>query len=99
MAAAEGGPCPSRISAPDDDMVPPEIVSTVFYSATVSDSLAILVAETVGGGPRLTWGNEGAVQLLGYGLDDLRGCPSSSCSRPSAAASSSCCCAASAPPA
>ena len=33
------------ISVPDDDLVPPEIVSTVFYSATVNDSLAILVAE------------------------------------------------------
>jgi diguanylate cyclase (GGDEF)-like protein/PAS domain S-box-containing protein len=60
------------ISVPDDDLVPPEIVSTVFYSATVSDSLAILVAETVGGCQRLTWCNEGAVQLLGYGLDDVR---------------------------
>jgi diguanylate cyclase (GGDEF)-like protein/PAS domain S-box-containing protein len=56
-------------------MVPPEIVSTVFYSATVSDSLAILVAEASVGGPRLTWGNEGAVELLGYGLDDLRALP------------------------
>jgi diguanylate cyclase (GGDEF)-like protein/PAS domain S-box-containing protein len=60
------------ISVPDDDLVPPEIVSTVFYSATVSDSLAILVAETIGGSQRLTWCNEGAVQLLGYGLDDVR---------------------------
>ncbi|WP_241037266.1 putative bifunctional diguanylate cyclase/phosphodiesterase [Blastococcus litoris] len=60
------------ISAPEDDAVPPEIVSTVFYSATVSDNLALLVAETVGGTQRVTWGNEGAVQLLGYGLDDLR---------------------------
>src|SRR4051812_23941440 len=63
------------ISAADDDMVPPEIVSTVFYSATVSDALAILVAENVGGTQRLTWGNEGAVQLLGYGLEDLRALP------------------------
>jgi diguanylate cyclase (GGDEF)-like protein/PAS domain S-box-containing protein len=60
------------ISVPDDALVPPEIVATVFYSATVSDSLAILVAETVGAGQRLTWCNEGAVQLLGYGLDDVR---------------------------
>jgi diguanylate cyclase (GGDEF)-like protein/PAS domain S-box-containing protein len=60
------------ISTSEHDMVPPEIVSTVFYSATVSDSLAILVAETVGGTQRLTWCNEGAVQLLGYGLEDLR---------------------------
>jgi diguanylate cyclase (GGDEF)-like protein/PAS domain S-box-containing protein len=62
-------------SAPEDDMVPPEIVSTVFYSATVSDALALLVAETVGGTQRVTWGNEGAVQLLGYGLADLRALP------------------------
>jgi len=60
------------ISVPDDDLVPPEIVSTVFYSASVSDSMAILVAESVGGTPRLTWCNEGAATLLGYGLDDVR---------------------------
>jgi PAS domain-containing protein len=63
------------ISTAEHDMVPPEIVSTVFYSATVSDSLAILVAETIGGTQLLTWGNEGAVQLLGYGLEDLRATP------------------------
>ena len=28
-----------------------------------------------GGGHRLTWGNEGAEQLLGYGVDDLYGLP------------------------
>jgi diguanylate cyclase (GGDEF)-like protein/PAS domain S-box-containing protein len=60
------------ISVPDDDLVPPEIVSTVFYSASVSDSMAILVAESVGGAPRLTWCNEGAATLLGYGVDDVR---------------------------
>ncbi|MFD2090921.1 putative bifunctional diguanylate cyclase/phosphodiesterase [Blastococcus deserti] len=63
------------ISASEHDMVQPEIVSTVFYSATVSDSLAILVAETVNGTEHLTWCNEGAVQLLGYGLEDLRATP------------------------
>jgi diguanylate cyclase (GGDEF)-like protein/PAS domain S-box-containing protein len=64
------------ISVADDDMVSPEIVSTIFYSATVSDSFAILVAEAVaGGGHRLTWGNEGSTQLLGYGVDDLYGLP------------------------
>ncbi|HLM04442.1 MAG TPA: EAL domain-containing protein [Blastococcus sp.] len=60
------------ISVPDHDLVPPEVVSTVFYSATVSDTLAILVAETVDASQRLTWCNEGATQLLGYGLDDVR---------------------------
>jgi diguanylate cyclase (GGDEF)-like protein/PAS domain S-box-containing protein len=63
------------ITVPHDDVVPPEIVSTVFYSATVSDSLAILVAETDGATQRVTWGNEGAVHMLGYGLDDLRALP------------------------
>ncbi len=65
----------ASISVPDGDYVPSEIVSTVFYSATVSDSLALVVAETVGGTQRLTWGNEGATHLLGYGLDDLRSLP------------------------
>jgi diguanylate cyclase (GGDEF)-like protein/PAS domain S-box-containing protein len=65
----------SALTSAPDDRVPPEIVSTVFYSATVSDSLVILVVETVGTTQRLTWGNEGAVQLLGYGLEDLRSLP------------------------
>jgi diguanylate cyclase (GGDEF)-like protein/PAS domain S-box-containing protein len=65
----------ASINMSPDDTVPPEIVSTIFYSATVSDSLAILVAETVGTTKRLTWGNQGAVQLLGYGLADLRSTP------------------------
>src|SRR4051794_29804343 len=34
--------------------------------------LALLVAEMVGSAPRLSWGNQGAVNLLGYGLEDLR---------------------------
>jgi diguanylate cyclase (GGDEF)-like protein/PAS domain S-box-containing protein len=59
-------------SAPLDGLVPPEIVSSVFHSATVSDNLAILVAETSGGSPRLSWGNQGAVTLLGYAIEDLR---------------------------
>jgi diguanylate cyclase (GGDEF)-like protein/PAS domain S-box-containing protein len=62
----------AAISAPLDWRVPPEIVSSVFHSATVSDNLAILVAETRGGVTRLSWGNQGAVALLGYALEDLR---------------------------
>jgi diguanylate cyclase (GGDEF)-like protein/PAS domain S-box-containing protein len=52
-----------------------EIVSSVFYGAAVSNSLSLLVAEMVGGVPRITWGNEGAVHLLGYALEDLRDLP------------------------
>jgi diguanylate cyclase (GGDEF)-like protein/PAS domain S-box-containing protein len=63
------------ISEPDDDRVPPEIVASVFYSATVSDNLALVVAEKVAGRLRVNWVNAGAVELLGYGLDDLRALP------------------------
>ncbi|MGZ4626320.1 MAG: putative bifunctional diguanylate cyclase/phosphodiesterase [Kineosporiaceae bacterium] len=55
--------------------VPPEIVDSVFYDAAVAESLALLVAETVAGAPRINWGNQGAVRLLGYGLEDLRSLP------------------------
>ncbi|WP_254920302.1 putative bifunctional diguanylate cyclase/phosphodiesterase [Blastococcus mobilis] len=41
----------------------------------MSESLAILVAETIGGTQRLTWGNESALRLLGYGIEDLRVLP------------------------
>jgi diguanylate cyclase (GGDEF)-like protein/PAS domain S-box-containing protein len=58
-----------------EPLVPPEVVSSIFYGAAVSDTLVLLVAETVGGTPRITWGNEGATQLLGYGLADLRALP------------------------
>jgi diguanylate cyclase (GGDEF)-like protein/PAS domain S-box-containing protein len=58
--------------APLDGFVPPEIVSSVFHSATVSDNLAILVAENTGKKTRLSWANQGAVALLGYAVEDLR---------------------------
>jgi diguanylate cyclase (GGDEF)-like protein/PAS domain S-box-containing protein len=62
-------------SVPPAQRVPPEVVSCVFYSATVSDGLALLVAETVGPTLRISWGNQGAVTLLGYGLEDLCSLP------------------------
>src|SRR3954463_5450764 len=65
----------ATMRAHDNHVVPPEIVDSVFYSATVSDSLAILVAETVGTTQRIAWGNEGAVRLLGYAVGDLRTLP------------------------
>ena len=63
------------VIAVHEDVVPPEIVSTVFYSAAVSVSTAILVAELVAGTAHLTWVNDGAVQMLGYAPDDLRALP------------------------
>ncbi|WP_409330731.1 putative bifunctional diguanylate cyclase/phosphodiesterase [Trujillonella humicola] len=55
-----------------DARVAPEVVSSVFYGAAVSTHLALLVAEMSGNVPRVTWGNEGAVHLLGYAQEDLR---------------------------
>ena len=68
----------SATTVPAQPLVSPEIVSSIFYGAAVSDTLVLLVAEVVGGTPRITWGNEGAAQLLGYGLADLRSLPVSS---------------------
>lgn len=56
-------------------LVPPEVVSAVFYGSAVSDALVVLVAELVAGTPRITWGNDGAAQLLGYDPADLRSLP------------------------
>src|SRR4051795_5330115 len=53
----------------------PEIVAGIFYGAAVTDMMAILVAERIGGITRVTWGNQGAVKLLGYGLEDLGNLP------------------------
>ncbi len=52
-------------SATAGQLVPPEVVSSVSHGAAVSDTLVLLVAELVGGTPRITWGDEGATHLLG----------------------------------
>jgi diguanylate cyclase (GGDEF)-like protein/PAS domain S-box-containing protein len=53
----------------------PDVVASVFHGAAVSDSLALLVVESAAHGPRVRWANAGAVELLGHGLEDLRGMP------------------------
>src|SRR3712207_6319950 len=78
IAVGTGGGRVSVSTMTAEPLVPPEIVASIFYGAAVSDTLVLLVAEVVGGTPRITWGNEGATQLLGYGLDDLRSLPVSS---------------------
>jgi diguanylate cyclase (GGDEF)-like protein/PAS domain S-box-containing protein len=65
----------SATRAPVGPHVPAEIVSSVFHSATVTDATAILVAEMVDATPRISWGNDGAVKLLGYAVEDLRSLP------------------------
>ena len=62
-------------SVPVGPAVPPEIVDSVFYSATVSENMALLVAEGGAATPRISWGNQGAVTLLGYAQEDLRNLP------------------------
>jgi diguanylate cyclase (GGDEF)-like protein/PAS domain S-box-containing protein len=61
----------AAISAPVEADVSPEIVSTIFYGAAVTDVLAILVVAASSSGPRVIWANQGAVRLLGYGVQDL----------------------------
>jgi diguanylate cyclase (GGDEF)-like protein/PAS domain S-box-containing protein len=75
VAACSGGGRVSTTTATAEPSVPAEIVSSVFYGAVVSDTLVLLVAEVVDGTPRIAWGNEGATQLLGYGMADLRALP------------------------
>jgi diguanylate cyclase (GGDEF)-like protein/PAS domain S-box-containing protein len=58
-----------------DPYVPDEIVASIFHGAAVTDALAILVVENDGTTTRVSWGNKGAVRLLGYGLEDLRCLP------------------------
>ncbi|MGY1792704.1 putative bifunctional diguanylate cyclase/phosphodiesterase [Geodermatophilus sp. SYSU D00525] len=53
----------------------PEVVAAVFSAAAAGEGTALLVAETVGGAPRVTWANEGAVRLLGPGPAGLAGLP------------------------
>ncbi|MGY1604855.1 putative bifunctional diguanylate cyclase/phosphodiesterase [Geodermatophilus sp. SYSU D00815] len=65
----------AKRSASGDERVPPEVVAGVFYGAAVTEAMAILVAEVVGTTCRLTWGNQGAVTLLGYDGEDLRRLP------------------------
>ncbi|HEV7871483.1 MAG TPA: EAL domain-containing protein [Modestobacter sp.] len=50
----------------------PEIVAAVFHGVTVSDAMAIVVVEPVGGVTRVTWSNERSVALLGYAREDLQ---------------------------
>ncbi|GAB3199967.1 hypothetical protein GCM10027261_30920 [Geodermatophilus arenarius] len=55
--------------------VTPEVVAAVFSAAAGGEGTALLVAETIGDAPRVTWANEGAVRLLGPAPEDLAGRP------------------------
>jgi diguanylate cyclase (GGDEF)-like protein/PAS domain S-box-containing protein len=62
-------------SAPVEAGASNEIVSTIFYGAAVTDVLAILVVSATATAPRVVWANQGAVRLLGYGVEDLASLP------------------------
>ncbi|MFQ1002897.1 putative bifunctional diguanylate cyclase/phosphodiesterase [Modestobacter sp. SSW1-42] len=62
----------ARTRVADEHEVSAEVVSTVFHGVRVSDVMAVLVVEPVDGVLRVSWGNEKALALLGYGLPDLR---------------------------
>jgi diguanylate cyclase (GGDEF)-like protein/PAS domain S-box-containing protein len=72
---AEGRTVVASTSVPIAGAALTEIVDSVFYSAWVSETTALLVAEGAGSTPRITWGNQGAMKLLGYALEDLRALP------------------------
>ncbi|GAB3319680.1 hypothetical protein GCM10027451_39600 [Geodermatophilus aquaeductus] len=55
--------------------VSPEVLAAVFSVAAGDEGPALLVAETVGDTPRVTWASEGAVRLLGSDAEDVRGLP------------------------
>ncbi|PWW23878.1 diguanylate cyclase/phosphodiesterase with PAS/PAC sensor(s) [Geodermatophilus normandii] len=55
--------------------VSPEVLAAVFSVAAGDEGPALLVAETIGDTPRVTWANEGAVRLFGSAGGDVRGLP------------------------
>ncbi|WP_369135256.1 hypothetical protein [Modestobacter sp. I12A-02662] len=66
---------PTRSTATSGEQVPPELVATVLHGVTVSDSLAVMVVESLAGAPHISWTNHVAVQLLGHAIEDLRALP------------------------
>jgi len=65
----------ARTRVADEHEVSAEVVAAVFHGVRVSDVVAILVVEPVDGVLRVSWGNEKALALVGYGLEDLRALP------------------------
>src|SRR4051812_24785000 len=65
----------ARSQVANEQQASPDVIAAVFHGVTVSDALAILVVEPVGGALHVSWSNEKAVALLGYALEDLRRLP------------------------
>jgi diguanylate cyclase (GGDEF)-like protein/PAS domain S-box-containing protein len=65
----------ARSRVADDHQASAEVVDAVFHGVTVSDAMAVVVVEPVGGVLQVSWSNERAGALLGYALADLRRLP------------------------
>ncbi|WP_308128156.1 putative bifunctional diguanylate cyclase/phosphodiesterase [Modestobacter italicus] len=65
----------ARTRALSEPSASPEVVAAVFHGVSVSDAMAILVVEQVDGVLRVSWSNERAGTLLGYGVADLHAVP------------------------
>ncbi len=65
----------NETAAPSAGCLPAEVSASVFYSATVSDATALLVVESDGGTPCVSWGNDSAARLLSHPISDLRRMP------------------------
>jgi diguanylate cyclase (GGDEF)-like protein/PAS domain S-box-containing protein len=62
----------NETAAPSAGRLATAVSASVFYSATVSDAAALLVVESAGETPLISWGNDSAARLLGHPIDDLR---------------------------
>ena len=78
-----GGTCPPASPCATATTSRRKSVSTVFYSATVSGTLALVIAESVKGTRRLTWEQRGATQLWATASTTCAPFPWSGCSPPS----------------
>jgi len=62
----------ARTRVADEHQASPEVVAAVFHKVTVSDAMAVMVVEPVGGDLHVSWSNGMAGRLLGYAAEDLR---------------------------
>ena len=75
MEAARGGPCPPPSACPTTTRAAGDRLHGLLQRHGQRQPRHPRRRDRRRHGQRLTWGNEGAVQLLGYGLDDLRSLP------------------------
>jgi len=62
---------PARQRVSSEHQASLDIMSAVFHGVAVSDAMAIMVVEPLGGAQHVSWSNDQAVKLLGYAQEDL----------------------------